>query len=217
MAKSNHARAPRSASGTSRNRRRQQGGATAWMRPWTRAARAIEASIRLIDSTLRAVERAERCVHRRPVRTSRNLVAAWARIRDAQVRLGRAVHELAETHECLVREPQALAPELLVHTTQRWVETATRLHEAADGVVLLHEGILHGLQAGTFVPEQPAERRPRIILAPRPVAMRAFLLRRQPRVVDRIAPVLRRRRRTPRPASVRVPRRSLLGRAPPLV
>jgi hypothetical protein len=217
MAKSNHARAPRSASRTSRNRRRQQGGATAWMRPWCRAARAIEASIRLIDSTLRAVQRAERCVHRRPVGTSRNLVEAWARIRDAQVRLDRAAQELVETHECLVREPQALAPELLVHTTQRWVETATRLHEAADGVVLLHEGVLQGLQAGTLVPEQPAERRPRIILAPRPVAMRAFLLRRQPRVVDRIAPVLRRRRRTPRPASVRVPRRSLLGRAPPLV
>ncbi|HEX6158791.1 MAG TPA: hypothetical protein VF111_01410, partial [Thermoanaerobaculia bacterium] len=65
--------------------------------------------------------------------------------------------------------------------------------------------------------EQPAPRRVRIRVAPRPGAIRAFLLRRQPRVVDRIAPILRRRRRTPRPAAVRVPHRSLLGRAPPLV
>src|SRR5215212_9102455 len=109
MRHSNHARAPQGASGTSWNRRRQQGGGPAWMRPWSRASRAIEASIRLIDSTLRTVERSERCVHRRPVGTSRNLVAAWARIRDAQVRLDRAAQELVETHECLVREPQALA------------------------------------------------------------------------------------------------------------
>ena len=217
MAQSNHARAPQGASRTSR--RRQQGGAAAWMRPWCRAARAIESSIRLINSTLRTVERSERCAHRRPVSASRNLHEASARLVDASTRLVRAAQELAATNECLRREPDEtmLVPELLVHTTERWLETMTFLREAADGVFSLHEDVLLGLETGVLVPEpeQPAKRRPRIILAPRPMAMRAFLLHRQPRVVDRIAAILRRRRRTPRPASVRVPRRNLLGRAPP--
>jgi hypothetical protein len=218
MAKSNHARAPQSASRTSRNRRRQQGGATAWMRPWCRATRAIEASIRLINSTLRTVERTERCAHRRPVRASHTLHEASARLIDASARLVRAAQELVATNECLGRHPDEtmLVPELLVHTTGRWLETMTWLREAADDVFSLHEDVLLGLETGVLVPEQPAKRRPRIILAPRPVAMRAFLRRRQPRVVDRIAPILRRRRRTPRPAYVRVPQRNLLGRAPPL-
>jgi hypothetical protein len=216
MKHSNHARAPQGASRTSR--RRQQGGAAAWMRPWCRAARAIESSIRLINSTLRTMERSERCAHRRPVSASRNLHEASARLVDASTRLVRAAQELAATNECLRREPDEtmLVPELLGHTAERWVETMTFLREAADGVFSLHEDVLLGLETGVLVPEQPAaKRRPRIILAPRPVAMRAFLLHRQPRVVDRIAAILRRRRRTPRPASVRVPRRNLLGRAPP--
>jgi hypothetical protein len=189
------------------------------MRPWCRATRAIEASIRLINSTLRTMERTERCAHRRPVSASRNLHEASGRLVDASARLTRAAQELVATNECLRREPDEtmLVPELLAHTTERWLETMTWLREAADGVFSLHEDVLLGLETGVLVPEQPAaKRRPRIILAPRPVAMRAFLLHRQPRVVDRIAAILRRRRRTPRPASVRVPRRNLLGRAPPL-
>jgi Tfp pilus assembly protein PilX len=222
MAKSKHARAPQGASGTSRNRRRQQGGMPAWMRPFCRASRALDASIRLIGATERTVARSERCAHRLPVRTSRTLQEASARLRDAQARLVRAAQELAAANECLVREPDEteLVPELLVHNAQRCLEITVWLQETADGLFSLHEDVLLGLETGTLVPEpeQPAERRrPRIILAPRPASMRAFLLLRQPRVVDRIAPILRRRRRTPRPAALQVPQPSLLGRAPPLV
>jgi hypothetical protein len=118
-----------------------------------------------------------------------------------------------------VREPDEteLVPELLVHNAQRCLEITAWLQQTADGLCSLREGVLLGLQTGTLVPERPAERRPRIVVAPRPSPIRAFLLRRQPRVVDRIAPILRRRRRTPRPAALQVPQPSLLGRAPPLV
>jgi hypothetical protein len=190
-----------------------------WMRPFCRASRALDASIRLIGATERTVARSERCAHRRPVRTSRTLQEASARLLDAQARLVRAAQELAAANECLVREPDEteLVPELLVHNAQRCLEITVWLHETADGLFSLHEDVLLGLETGTLVPEQPAERRrPRIIVAPRPVPMRAFLLLRQPRVLDRIAPILRRRRRTPRPAALQVPQPSLLGRAPPV-
>jgi hypothetical protein len=161
-----------------------------------------------------------RCAHLRPVRTSRNLHEASGRLVDASARLARAAEALAETNACISRDPveASVVPDMLVRATERWVEVAGWLQQAAGDVSTLQEDVLLGLRTGFFVPEpeRPAGRRPRIHLAPRPVPLRAFLRLRQPRVVDRIAPILRRRRRIPRPAAVRVPRPSLLGRAPPL-
>lgn len=217
MTRTNHAQATR---GTPGNRRRSRGGGgAAWVRPFCRAHRALDASIRLIDSTVRTMRSSERCAARRPVHASRNLDQASARLIDASARLERAARELAETNQCIVREPEqsALVPELLEHAAERFLGIAGWLQQTSDFVFQLQKDVLHGLATGELVPESPAERRPRIRLTPRPAPVRAFLRLRQPRVVDRITPILRRRRRTPRPAAVRVPRRSLLGRAPPLV
>ena len=206
------------ASGTSRDRRRQQGGGSDWTRPYCRVHRALDASLRLIDSTLRTVARCERRVHRLPLKTFRTLRGASAMLRNASTRLRRAERAIAVMNECYRREPSHvdIAPELLSWAAERWEEVTASLQEAEDDVFWLREFVQLGLWAGILTPEPPAERRPRIILAPRPVPVRAFLRLRQSRVVDRIAPILRRRRQTPRPAAVRVPRRSLLGRAPPL-
>jgi hypothetical protein len=87
---------------------------------------------------------------------------------------------------------------------------------AVQSLVIAQVDVLGGLSTGELVPERPSDGRPRIILTPRALFVRAFLVTRQPRVSDRITPVLLRRRRTPRPAEVRVPRRNLQGRAPPL-
>lgn len=184
----------------------------AWVRPLRRAHRAMDASVRLIGSTLRARAKAERCAHRRPLRTSRDLDEASGRLLHASRRLQRAVVQLAATNECVARAPEeaAAAPELLLHATERWMQVTVWLQDAADDVFSLHTDVLNGLETGRLVPE-----RARIRLAPRPVPIRAFLVLRQARVVDRISPLLRRRRRTPRPAAIRVPHRSLLGRAPP--
>lgn len=198
-------------------KRATQSDRPSWVRPFCRVHRALDASVRLIDSTLRTVARSERCAHRRPVRTSARLLEASGLLREATARLERAAQELAVTNECLRLEPanMDIAPELLFQAAGRWVEVTAALQQAAAGVFTLHDDVLLGVRTGVYVPERPAERRPRIILTPRPAPVRAFLLLRQPRVVERIAPLLRRRRRTPRPASIRVPRRSLLGRAPP--
>ena len=196
----------------------QAGGAPAWFRPYSRAQRALAASIRLIGSTLRTVAGAEHGLHRRPIRTSRNLQEASARLVDASARLRWAAQELAETNECIALEPERAAPvpELLIQATEHWMQVAAWLQQTTAALSAIQGDVLLGLQTGLLVPEHQDESRPRIRLAPRPVPIRAFLLLRQPRVSDRISPILRRRRRMPRPRAVRVPRCSLLGRAPPL-
>jgi hypothetical protein len=215
----NHARAPKGANGNCRNRRRPEGARRpAWVRPFIRANRAISSSARLIGTTLLEVSASERHVHRRPVRTSKNLLEASDRLVQASARLYRAARDLARTNECIARDPENAAdlPERLLETTESWVYVAEWLGEVAGDVFTFHQDVLDGLKDGTLVPERPADRRPRIVLAPRPVPVRAFLLLRQPRVIDRIASILRRRRRTPRPSAVHVPPDTHQGRAPPL-
>ena len=138
----------------------------------------------------------------------------------ATQKLGCAWRKLARVNECAIREPErsGAVPGLLLDATEMWVHTAERLRDTADQLFNLHTDVLEGIVSGELVPEQEPARAPRrrIILAPRPVPIRAFLAVRQPRVVERISPILRRRRRIPRPAAIRVPRRTLLGRAPPV-
>jgi hypothetical protein len=216
VTKAAHARAPK---GACRDRRRPQDGARpAWVRPFRRLQRCLDASVRLIGATVRTYDASQRHAHHRPIGTSLDLTRASRRLRDATARLERAALALAATSECVAREPEGAAglPPMLCKEVERWIGVAQWLAEVADGVFTLHEDVLAGLETGQFLPERSAFERPRIAVAPRPSFVRAFLLRRQPRAIDRIASILRRRRRTPRPAALRVPRRSVLGRAPPL-
>ena len=217
MKRWNEAQAPTGATGTCRDRRRLQGQRReAWVRPFRRAHRALDLSGRLIVTTLLSAEDSSRRAHRRPIQSSRELDQASGQLIRASSRLMRAMRELRQMNECAAREPENASevPELLLAATERWMFMAGWLQESADKVFTLHEDVLDGLRTGVLVPEREASRLLRIILAPRP-ALRAFLLVRQPRVVDRINPLLNRRRRTPRPRALRVPRRSVLGRAPP--
>lgn len=213
MSRPNHVRAPGERRGLQGLRR------AAWVRPFRRVHRALDATLRLIGSSVGTVAATGGRAHRRPVRASQDLLNAEDLLIRASSRLMKAARELAETNACIAREPESAAgvPALLVDATERWAAMAGWLDEAAAEVFSLHRLVLDGLETGTLVPERPSGRRPRIVLAPRPVPIRAFLRLRQPRVVDRIAPLLLRRRRTPRPAALRVPRRSVLGRAPPLL
>ncbi|HYC93616.1 MAG TPA: hypothetical protein VEO54_30710 [Thermoanaerobaculia bacterium] len=219
MTRPSSARAPRGAAGACRDpRRASRGGRAAWVRPYARAKHALDASVRLIDSTLRAVRVSERCAIRRPVHATRNLREAGGRLIVASKRLTRAAERLAQANHYLALQPElpAEAPELLLREAERWASMAHILGGTASYVFDLHKEVLHGLEIGELVPERPAERRPRIVLIPRPAPVRAFLRARLPRVTDRISPMLLRRRRTRRPAAVSVPRRTSQGRAPPL-
>jgi hypothetical protein len=219
MARTSSGSTPRGATGNCRDpRRAKRGGRAEWVRPYRRIHHALNASVRLIQSTLRTVAVSERCAHRRPVRTALKLYGASDLLVIASARLRRAAEGLAQVNDCIARAPEHSAgvPALLVEATERFVSVAGWLTGAAGQVFGLQEDVLHGLETGELVPEQPAERRPRIILAPRPAPVRAFLRARQPRATDRISALLRRRRRSRLPASLRVPRRTAQGRAPPL-
>jgi hypothetical protein len=193
-----------------------------WVRPLLRAAAALDTTMRLIDRTQRTIASSERCAHRRPIRASKKLQGASERLMAATQKLGCAWRKLGQVNECAIREPErsGAVPGLLLDATEMWVHTAERLRDTADQLFDLHADVLDGIVSGELVPEQEPERAPRrpriIILKPRPMPIRAFLAVRPRRVAERISPLLQRRRRILRPAAIRVPRRTLLGRAPPV-
>ena len=195
----------------------------AWARPFGRARRALDATTWLIFATLHAVSAAKECAEQQPVLSARKLRDAANLLIGASVYLGRAAQAIGATSRCFCPDPEEAAdiPDIVAGATERWAYLAQWIAELAEGVFASHADVLYGLETGTLVPEPdafepPKQRRPRIILAPRLVYVRAFLAARQPRATDRIASTLSRRRRTPRPAAVSVPRRSHTGRAPPL-
>jgi hypothetical protein len=213
------ASAPQRAAGTCRDSRRAaRGRREDWVRPFLRAHHALDASLRLIRSSIRTAAVSDRLCQR-PLDTSLKLHHATDLLMTASARLQRAVKGLGEANARAARHPEraAAAPALLIEAAARFVQVAGTLQVVAGQVFELHTEVLDGIKAGELVPEPPpAPRRPRIVLTPRPAPVRAFLRARQPRVVDRISPLLQRRRRTRRPAALTVPQRTSQGRAPPL-
>jgi hypothetical protein len=193
-----------------------------WVRPYKRAQRALDDAASTIISTVRRVVDAGCCASR-PVQSTRILIAALRQVTVASQQYAEAKRCLDEAAEALGHTPPELqdgeAPWLLGLAADRSRTVRRYIDVAVQEVLLGHAEILNGVAAGELVPEDPSEDGPRrrvIVITPRPLFVRAFLAaRRQPRAGDRIAPVLRRRRRTPLPAEVRVPRRNLRGRAPP--
>jgi hypothetical protein len=162
---------------------------------------------------------AGRCAKRHPVRTARRLNGAMRGLTVASLRLFDARRKLAEAAAALEREPDQQrgdAPHIMELAAARCQAVAHYIPIAVEEALVAQVGVLGGLGTGELVPERPSDGRRRIPLTPRHPFVRAFLTVRQPRLADRIAPILRRRRRTPSPAEVRVPRRNLQGRAPPL-
>jgi hypothetical protein len=212
--------ARRGATGVCRKGRSSRGARRPeWVRPFRRLRRALDASVRSIDAALRSIGNCEECASRRPVRASRHLVAAHDCLVTASVCLARAAHALAATNACLGRDREGGdgAPELIVRETLRWISVAARVTGLSEQVSSMHDDVAEGIVSGALVPEPDFEvRRPRIVLAPRPAPVRAFLRARQPRVTDRIAVFLLRRRQTDdRLPAQDIPPRTCRGRAPP--
>lgn len=221
MIRPSSAHAPKGAAGgrCRPSRRPERARGPEWVRPYRRAQRALDSAASLIVSTIHTVADAGRCAERRPVRTARRLNGAMRGMTVAALRLLDARRQLAQASEALGREPDQQsgdAPELMEMAAARCRAVAEYIPFAVNEAVFAQVEVLSGLGRGELVPERPSDGRRRIVITPRPVFVRAFLAVRQPRVSDRIGPVLLRRRRTPCPAEVRVPRRNLQGRAPPL-
>jgi hypothetical protein len=186
----------------------------AWVPPFWRAHLTLHRTFSLIAAGLLTAGACRRRAQRRPrPESSREMQEAVQLLAEASSLLRRAALEIAAANASMARDPRTGddAPEILAQTTERWAYLTDWLREVTEKVLAEQRDVL------ARAPERPAERRPRIVLAPRPAPVRAFLRLRQPRVHDRITPLLLRRRRIPRPAALRVPRRDILGRAPPLV
>jgi len=220
MTRPGSASAPKGAAGGGcRPSRRAEARGPEWVGHYRRGQRALDAAATLIYAAIHAVLEAGRSARQRPVSNARRLSGVVRRMGEAKRRLGEALRDLDAAAEALAREPDQQrgdAPQIMEMAAARCQAVAKYIPFALTEAVLAQLEVLGGLQLGELVPEPPADARRRIVLAPRRLFVRAFLTARQPRVSDRIAPALSRRRRTPRPAEVRVPRRNVRGRAPPL-
>ena len=210
MTRPNHVRASKGAACRKQHR-------PSWVRPFRRARRGIGVSVGLIELAVRIIAGARRRAHQQPIQVTLDLADAFGFLAHASGRLGKAMCQLARTDECRDREaePDADDPDLFIDAHALSVGVSAWLDEVAADLFALQQSVTDGLESGALVPE-PGAFRPRITAIPRPAPVRAFLRARLPRVKDRITPILQRRRRTPRPSGLRVPRRSIRGRAPPL-
>ena len=223
MSRPSSVRAPKD-SGTCRPKRRRGEAPRGkeWVRPYKRAQRALDNGASLILAAIHAVVRAGCCASR-PVQSTQILIAALRQVTVATEQYVEAKRNLAEADVAVGRIPPELqngeAALLLELANERCQKVRDAIDVAASEVLLGQAEILNAVASGEVVPEDPSAERPRRRVIPirrRPLFVRAFLASRQPRVADRITPILLRRRRTPRPAEIRVPRRNLRGRAPPL-
>ncbi len=173
----------------------------------------------MIDSTMEAIDRASSRAARCPIRTTRDLQRLSARLTGATARLARAVRYVGATTESLALEPERAseAPRLLIDATARWIQVAIALDDTSAQLLSVQEGVLEGLCSGELTPEAEATKRlPRIVVTPRVISARQFLLCRRSSARDRIASIPARRRRTACRATTDAPRRISRGRAPPL-
>ena len=204
----NHASRRRLCSRVERRERRPS-----WARPLRRLRRAIDSSLRLIDSTRRVIEASEQFAARRPIWTSQALRRASDRLIDASIRLDTAV--------CIMLAPEHAADEvqeLLTTATWRWIDATAQWSGVSRQLRDLQESLHDSLEQGTVRPEpdHPADRRPRIVIVPRMIPARLFLIYRRSTARDRIASVPLRRRPKAPAATGDAPRQISRGRAPPL-
>ena len=188
-----------------------------WDHPIHRAQRHIDSSQSLVDSIRRALLDSTDSAAARPIGTSRKLNRVSCRILDAHAHLASASRDIDAVMKSAVLAPELAAdvPMLLIEMTQQWVEVARQIALLSNDLFGFHEEVLDGLKSGELVPEPPAARRPRIIVIPRLISARAFLLHRRKSALDRIASIPARRPPAARISSTDAPRRISRGRAPP--
>lgn len=212
------------ASGTCRSSRRRGEAPRGqeWVRPYKLAQRKLDNAASMIISSVRTVADAGGCADR-PIESTRKLIRAIRQATVAAEQHAEAEHYLTEAAAAFELTPPELqsgdAPGLLELAAERCETVHRYLYVAANEVVLGHAEIFHSVESGEVVPEDLATSGPRrrtIVIRHNPLFVRTFLAARRQRAADRITPLLQRRRRTRLPAEVRVPKRSLRGRAPPL-
>src|SRR5215203_215527 len=188
-----------------------------WMHSVDRLHRHLDSVALLLHTTWLAMIDSTDTAEARPIATSRKLHRLSCRVQDAHAHLCSASRDLDAIAESASRAPELAAevPMLLMEAAERWVDTARQIALTSNDLFGFHEEVLDGLRTGELVAEPATARRPRIVVIPRLISARAFLLHRRKSALDRIASVPARRPPAARIASTDAPRRISRGRAPP--
>jgi hypothetical protein len=192
----------------------------AWVRPFRRARRAIDATLRLIESSCRVIDDCERLVADHPIRATRQFeqVSGW--LCEASEQLGRGAREWSVTFDSIEQAPffAGDAPRLLTFAMARWIDAAARLATLSNRLDDSFSSLMDYVKGGTapldlselFRNPGPAPRR--ISFNVRPPSLK-FLSRENSRVFS----IHVRRQRSARVTVAEAPRRIVRGRAPPIV
>jgi hypothetical protein len=211
-----HHGAPRRLSPRDQRERRQ---------PWTRPLRRLR---RRIDKARRLIERSRQMAEAwagstaedrrgRAVRMSRDFHRASGWLVEALQRLQRGTGDLGETNESMLLavDRAGCVPAMLMEQTGRWVETARELALVSNQIEALRGLPFDSIENFIPAPGRADDGRPRIVVTPRVIWARPFLLLRWSRMRDRVLSVYARRRRTRPRSAADAPRRISRGRAPP--
>ena len=192
-----------------------------WARPLRRLRRAIDRSRRLVERSRQVAEASARLTAEerrgRAVRMLQELFRASGWLVVAMERLQRAASDLCETNQSMLLaiERSGRVPALIMEHTGRWIETAHDLALVSSQIHALSELPFESIENFIAVPGRDDDGRPRIIVRPRIIWARPFLLLRRSRMRDRFLSVYVRRRRTRPRMAADAPRRISRGRAPP--
>jgi hypothetical protein len=211
-----HQGAPRRLSTRNQRERRQP-----WTRPLRRLRRRIDKARQLIERARQVAEAAARSTAEdrrgRAVQMTRDFHRASKWLVEAMQYLQHGTGDLGETNESMLLavDRADCVPALLMEQTGRWVETARELALVSNQIEALRGLPFDSIENFIPVPGRDDDGRPRIIVAPRIIWARPFLLLRRSRVRDRFLSVFVRRRRTRTRRAADAPRRISRGRAPP--
>jgi hypothetical protein len=183
--------------------------------------RGIDKARRLIERAQQVVEASARSTPEdrrgRAVQMTRDHHRASKWLVEAMQHLQRGTGDIGETSESMLRavDRAGCVPALLMEQTGRWVETARELALVSNQLEELRGLPYDSIENFIPVPGRDDDGRPRIIVTPRIIWARPFLLLRRSRIRDRFFSVFVRRRRTRARLAADAPRRISRGRAPP--
>lgn len=183
--------------------------------------RAIDRSRQLIERARQVVEASARSTPEdrrgRAVQMTRDHHRASKWLVEAMRGLQRGTGDLGETNESMLLavDRAGCVPGLLMEQTGRWVETARDIALLSNQLEELRGLPFDSIENFIPVPGRDDDGRPRIIVTPRIIWARPFLLLRRSRIRDRFLTIFVRRRRTRARLAADAPRRISRGRAPP--
>jgi hypothetical protein len=197
----------------------RRNGQERWIRPFRRAHRAIDSTLRLIALSRFLLNECEIFAGVRPRWATRQLARVSGRLIEAAGRLQRGAENMKATNNCVARAPADAgdAPERLIDAMDHWIAAAAQLAMLSNRLEDTSARLLAYMKAGIAPPLDLDKLFRKEGPAPKRIVFRLP----SPRVLsienNRIFSIHVRRQRSARLTVAEAPRRIFRGRAPPLV